>query len=633
MIEELIAVLRENEKLKELSAEDFSDIFWLAIEQSRFSGLNKQEVPTITQTNDITPGKKNKSHTADNPQKKDSSPKPQESQPPSKTADVFVETASTHSQKSTGSGKLPIRLPDASALPNKLQLARSLKPLMRQIPSIYDVVLDEVATTERIAKEGIWLPVLKPAPELWLELDLVVDAGTSMLIWRNTILELRQLLENLGVFRNIRTWSLFTDNEGKVQIRPGIGSATLGKSNRNPRELVNPNGRSLIWVLSDCVSEMWRNGVKNGAQNDNIISALNIWANSSSLAIVQMLPQWLWTRIALGNRSIVELCAETPGVPNHQLQVRQLSLWDEINQNNQDVKVPVLTLKPEIVATWSQMVAGMGTVWASGVVFQLNTENLNTENLNTENSNNQKSDETPTELTSQQRFQRFRLTASPMARRLASLLAATPIVTLPVIRLIQKTMLPQSTQVHVAEVLLGGLVKLKTEIKTDTNPSEVEYQFIDDVNEILIDSLSTTEKLTVKFNLVEKLTEHIVDKIGLSIETFAGFLKDPRLNSFFTQQDNPIASIALEKLKQLGGKYAEFAALLEQIKTFTFETVTVNRQGEIINRETKQAQYFTENIKPPSPITSRGVGGEVIPLEMVYIPGGTFMMGTEDEEI
>ncbi|MEM9926479.1 MAG: hypothetical protein AAF915_22455 [Cyanobacteria bacterium P01_D01_bin.50] len=58
MIEELIAVLRENEKLKELSAEDFSDIFWLAIEQSRFSGLNKQEVPTITQTNDITPGKK-----------------------------------------------------------------------------------------------------------------------------------------------------------------------------------------------------------------------------------------------------------------------------------------------------------------------------------------------------------------------------------------------------------------------------------------------------------------------------------------------------------------------------------------------------------------------------------------------
>jgi formylglycine-generating enzyme required for sulfatase activity len=58
----------------------------------------------------------------------------------------------------------------------------------------------------------------------------------------------------------------------------------------------------------------------------------------------------------------------------------------------------------------------------------------------------------------------------------------------------------------------------------------------------------------------------------------------------------------------------------------------VNRRGEITNRETKTAQYFTETIKPPSPITRRGVGGEVIPLEMVYIPGGTFMMGSPEGE-
>ena len=58
-----------------------------------------------------------------------------------------------------------------------------------------------------------------------------------------------------------------------------------------------------------------------------------------------------------------------------------------------------------------------------------------------------------------------------------------------------------------------------------------------------------------------------------------------------------------------------------QLKTFKFQTPTVNRRGEIINRKTKTVQYFTENL--PDNIT----------LDMVYIPGGTFMMGTEDEEV
>jgi formylglycine-generating enzyme required for sulfatase activity len=54
--------------------------------------------------------------------------------------------------------------------------------------------------------------------------------------------------------------------------------------------------------------------------------------------------------------------------------------------------------------------------------------------------------------------------------------------------------------------------------------------------------------------------------------------------------------------------------------TFTFETVTVNSRGKIIKRETKTAQYFSENL------------GNNITLEMVYIPSGTFMMGSPEGE-
>ncbi|MFM2378839.1 MAG: hypothetical protein RLZZ143_1417, partial [Cyanobacteriota bacterium] len=49
--------------------------------------------------------------------------------------------------------------------------------------------------------------------------------------------------------------------------------------------------------------------------------------------------------------------------------------------------------------------------------------------------------------------------------------------------------------------------------------------------------------------------------------------------------------------------------------------VGVNAKGEQIRKESKQSQYFREDL------------GKGITLEMVAIPGGTFLMGTEDEEI
>ena len=57
------------------------------------------------------------------------------------------------------------------------------------------------------------------------------------------------------------------------------------------------------------------------------------------------------------------------------------------------------------------------------------------------------------------------------------------------------------------------------------------------------------------------------------------------------------------------------------LSVFNFEIVGVNAKGEQIKKESKQSQYFREDL------------GNGITLEMVAIPGGTFTMGTEDEEI
>ena len=54
------------------------------------------------------------------------------------------------------------------------------------------------------------------------------------------------------------------------------------------------------------------------------------------------------------------------------------------------------------------------------------------------------------------------------------------------------------------------------------------------------------------------------------------------------------------------------------LKTFSFETVRVDERGTIIDRNLGSARYLTENL------------GRGITLDMVFIPGGNFMMGSDE---
>ncbi|MBE9219135.1 bifunctional serine/threonine-protein kinase/formylglycine-generating enzyme family protein [Dolichospermum flos-aquae] len=56
------------------------------------------------------------------------------------------------------------------------------------------------------------------------------------------------------------------------------------------------------------------------------------------------------------------------------------------------------------------------------------------------------------------------------------------------------------------------------------------------------------------------------------------------------------------------------------LKTFSFEVVSTNATGNIINRRNESAKYFTEDL------------GNGVTLEMVEIPGGTFIMGSPGNE-
>ncbi|WP_051424284.1 bifunctional serine/threonine-protein kinase/formylglycine-generating enzyme family protein [Aphanizomenon flos-aquae] len=61
-------------------------------------------------------------------------------------------------------------------------------------------------------------------------------------------------------------------------------------------------------------------------------------------------------------------------------------------------------------------------------------------------------------------------------------------------------------------------------------------------------------------------------------------------------------------------------SISDNLKTFSFEVVSTNATGNIINRRNESAKYFTEDL------------GNGVTLEMVEIPGGTFMMGSPKSE-
>jgi hypothetical protein len=270
------------------------------------------------------------------------------------------------------------------------------------------------------------------------------------------------------------------------------------------------------------------------------------------MAIIQVLPEWLWERSALGLAESVLLRSSAPGVPNSKLTMTALDLLDD--DVLKGLKVPVLTLEPESLGTWARMVAGAGDAQIKGFLFAPSSTTLDDSSALTETST--------TSLSAKQRLQRFRLSASPMARRLAGLLAAAPI-SLPVVRLIQQTMLPESRQVHVAEVFLGGILKPLLPIDADTDPDSIQYDFIDEVRDLLLDSVPLPKSVEV----LREVSKYVTERAGLSISDFTAVLADPTLpinGATGDLQVRPFARLTAQVLKRLGGRYTELAEQLEQ---------------------------------------------------------------------
>ncbi len=513
---------------------------------------------------------------------------------------------------------LAFSTPGAAALPGKLELARSLRPLKRRVESHTTTAVDEDATVQRIADEGLWVPALRPAKVRWLDVALVVDSAASVQIWQQAILELRRLLAHHGAFRDVRIWELVTDDDdGTLHLYAGYGSNSSASANakgasprqreRNPRELIDPSGRRLVLLISDCVSAAWRNG-------SIATNLLALWGRYNLVTVVHVLPDSLWSRTALGMEMDVLCYAPSPCRPNQYLRYDEPQVFfGERVQHG--MCLPVVTLEPDTLAAWVHLVLGNEDVRIPGFVLPTMpdappsnspsppgpparrgempdsppcTGGLGGDLVSSESDSERPTLERGLGGEASERVTRFYVTASATAFKLAGLLSAAAPLNLHIMRLVQQAMLPESRQVHLAEVFLSGLLRpihLQTphEAAQAQDPDYVPYDFYAGVREELQASVLVPDSMQVLAIVSDYIGRHMGHPVGFS----ALLAEDPEaLARLADEEYRPFARVAASLLRRMGGRYAELAGRI----TSRDVVYNVSTNGEAVSSQPQDAR-------------------------------------------
>src|SRR3984885_8405407 len=236
-----------------------------------------------------------------------------------------------------------VSIPAADALSARLAIERALKPFLKRFPSPTLRELDLAATIEATAEWTAELrmvsPVFRPEAERWFDVALLVEKSEVMELWSQTIRELHALMDRHGAFRTVRT--LFYEvNDG------GMSLTTVSGQSVNPNSVADPDGRRLCLLLTHGVSFNW-----GGAPLQKFVRSLG---RSTVVAIVQMLPQRLWSQTALGTATDTVFSVNRAS-PNAALR-RVDPLFYQEDSAHDGSSIPLLTLQPGALNHWARFV-------------------------------------------------------------------------------------------------------------------------------------------------------------------------------------------------------------------------------------------------------------------------------------
>ncbi|MEU3525148.1 SAV_2336 N-terminal domain-related protein [Streptomyces sp. NPDC038707] len=440
-------------------------------------------------------------------------------EPPREPARVPVHLPARRPAPASARPHATLLAPAPPMLRHRLALHRALRPLARRTDAPVGRELDERATADRIARLGAdpawWLPVLRPARERWLRLNLVYDAGPTMPVWRPLVRELHAVLGESGAFRTIGLYR--ADPDGRV-CGPGTPAPA--------------DGRTVTLLISDCMGPQWR----EGPAGERWYATLHRWARRMPLAVVQPLPEHLWRDTALPADPGL-LSAPHPAAPSAALTFTPYERSAEPGPGERvgpggTVPLPVLEPEPRWLAHWAGLLATPGGAEFPAAVAGLGRPLPADAEDRTDVGR----------LTAEELVLRFRATASPEAVRLAGHLAlGRP--DLPVMRLVQAAVEPDPRPRHLAEVVLSGM------LTTVPGGPPGCYAFRDGVRELLLLGLPRTERHRTT-ELLGRIGEFIDRRAGRAPGEFRASVPSAR-GAGTAVEDDPFATVREDSVRRL----------------------------------------------------------------------------------
>lgn len=317
-------------------------------------------------------------------------------------------------------------------------LGRAMRPFRTVVGSPYASELDEEATAERIALAPGLPPRMRPAAERRWRALLVTDSAPQMAVWRDATSRFARVARCFGGFRDVTELTLDASSAAVATV--SAPDATAARRTP-PRSLVDPTGRSVVFVLTDGSAPAWRSGA---AQR-----LLAQWGKQQPVAVLHMLPQRLWHRTGLDPLRI-RLRALGPWPAERR------PVWEPAEAaaealasraaRTAAVPVPVLELDSRWLAPWTRFVGGdepreveLSAILASPLTGPPEPS------------------PTPLALTPADQVAAFRAWASPEAFLLATRMAAIQL-DLRTMTGVQLHTMPHTGTEHMAEFLLSGLV-------------------------------------------------------------------------------------------------------------------------------------------------------------------------------
>lgn len=444
-----------------------------------------------------------------------------------------------------------VRLPAPPPLENERLLLQALRPLLVRGPSRRRQTLDLQATIQRITDERIWELIEQPLLERQLELVLILDATPSLMMWRSRLAQLARSLQSCGAFREV-TIACLVAPQGVPQLVKPREVNKAGPARARSR-LLGTRPPTLYLVATDCVSTPWH--------SRDWLDLLDAWSRQATVAILQVLPEHLWSRTALARGNKLRATVGSWLAPNRNFRVREQS-FDELDlliEKKTGTAGPThaAALLPSAALFDLASVRRMARFLAArsrvpAVCYRLRRDSA---------------DPSAEPRPPLDALEVFRLRASEPARRLATLLAASPAISLPLTRILERNYLPEESGPLIeAEIWLAGLL-MTLEESASPDPEETLYTFRPGIRDLLLDGVPRS----LSRQILKRTSAYLEKHLG-RLGGFRALLTAPRRHQGALAAGpgtDPIACIAAEILSRLGGDLARLvdATAVEPLAT------------------------------------------------------------------